>query len=89
MAREGLGEALTGERIGQPLSHESFRFQAPTRLGTWKATREGASLQAPKRLGGVVELGMCGRTLDGNREILALAGRRMPVRIGKVRSRSR
>jgi hypothetical protein len=26
VAREGLGEALTGESIGQPLSRESFLF---------------------------------------------------------------
>ena len=30
VAREGLGEALTGVRIGQPLSRESFLFWLPT-----------------------------------------------------------
>ena len=29
VAREGLGEALTGGRIGQPLSRESFLFWVP------------------------------------------------------------
>ena len=37
----------------------------------------------------VVEPGMCGCALYGNREILALAGRSTLVRIGKARSRSR
>jgi hypothetical protein len=32
---------------------------------------------------------MCGRSLYGNREILGLAGNVLPVRVGKVRSRSR
>ena len=30
VAREGLGEALTGVRVGQPLSRESFLFWVPT-----------------------------------------------------------
>jgi hypothetical protein len=30
VAREGLSEALTGGRIGQPLSRESFLFWVPT-----------------------------------------------------------
>ena len=30
VAREGFGEALTGGRIGQPLSRESFLFWVPT-----------------------------------------------------------
>ena len=29
-AREGIGEALTGERIGQPLSRESPSSRVPT-----------------------------------------------------------
>src|SRR6202140_2457610 len=30
VAREGFGEALTGGRIGQPLSRERFLFWVPT-----------------------------------------------------------
>jgi hypothetical protein len=30
VAREGLGEALTGVRIGEPSSRESFLFWVPT-----------------------------------------------------------
>jgi hypothetical protein len=37
VAREGLGEALTGVRIGQPLSRESFLFWVPTPCIWWKA----------------------------------------------------
>jgi hypothetical protein len=40
--REVWREALTGVRIGQPLSHESHSSRAPTRLCTRKATRLGA-----------------------------------------------
>jgi hypothetical protein len=47
VAREGVGEALTGVRIGQPLSRENgFLFRTPTRSLTWKATRTGAPTQA-------------------------------------------
>ena len=48
VAREGLGEALTGERIGQPLSRESFLFWVPTPCKWWKATHPGASARAPR-----------------------------------------
>ena len=89
MIREDHGEALTGERIGQPLSRESLQSQMPTRLGTWKAIRTGALLRAHERSGVVADPGMCVRTLNGNREILAVAGSGTPVRIGKARSRSR
>ena len=43
VAREGLGEALTGARIGQPVSRESFLFWVPTPCIWWKATHSGAS----------------------------------------------
>ena len=52
VAREGLSEALTGERIGQPLSRESFLFWVPTPCKLWKATRPGrviASARATRR----------------------------------------
>jgi hypothetical protein len=39
VAREGLGEALTGGCIGQPLSRESFLSWVPTQCILWKATR--------------------------------------------------
>jgi hypothetical protein len=48
--------------------------------------------RAMRALGGsgvVVDPGICGRSLYGNREILGLAGKVLPVRVGKVRNRSR
>ena len=90
VAREGLGEALTGVRIGQPLSRESFLFWVPTPCIWWKATYSGASARAPGRPGVVRDPGMCRRSLRGNREISRSTVRQPPsVRIGKARSRSR
>ena len=37
VAREDLDEALTGVRVGQPLSRESFLFRVPTPCLWWKA----------------------------------------------------
>jgi hypothetical protein len=59
VAREDLGEALTGGRIGQPLSRESFLFWVPTLCKWWKATHPGASARAPGRPGVVRDPGMC------------------------------
>ena len=89
-AREGIGEALTGERIGQPLSRESFLFWVPTPCKLWKATCPGALTRAFGRPGVVRDPGMCRRSLHGNREISRSTVRQQPaVRIGKARSRSR
>ena len=90
VAREGLSEALTGVRIGQPLSRESFLFWVPTQCILWKATRSGAPSRAFGRPGVVRDPGMCRRSLRGNREISrSTAWQQPPVRIGKARSRSR
>ena len=90
VAREGLGEALTGGRIGQPLSRESFLFWVPTQCKLWKATRPGVPSRAPGRPGVARDPGMCRRSLRGNREISRSTVRQKPpVRIGKARSRSR
>ena len=69
VAREGLGEALTGERIGQPLSRERVSFWVPTPCIRWKATCPDATAKAPGRPGMVRDPGMCRRSLRGNREI--------------------
>jgi hypothetical protein len=50
-AREGFGEALTGERIGQPLSRERVSFRVPTPCIRWKAICPDATSQAPGRPG--------------------------------------
>lgn len=87
--REGVSEALTGVRTGQPWSRERPLSQVSTRLETWKATRTGARVRVPERPGVVEDPGMCERFLYGNREILGLTGDALPVRIGRARSRSR
>jgi hypothetical protein len=68
-AREGCGEALTGERIGQPLSRERVSFWVPTPCIRWKAICPDATSQAPERPGVVRDPGMCRRSLRGNREV--------------------
>ena len=47
--REDVGEALTGERAGQPLSRESFLIRMPTLLRWRKATRKGAISRVTER----------------------------------------
>jgi hypothetical protein len=69
VAREGIGETLTGERTGQPLSRERVLSQVPTPYAERKATLTGALAQVPVRPGVVEDPGMCGRSLHGNREI--------------------
>jgi hypothetical protein len=52
----------------------------------------GEALGAPRRLGVVVDTGMCGRSWHGNREISWSASasiRAALVRVGRARSRSR
>lgn len=91
--REVRGEALTGVRVGQPLSHEMFmQTWVPTPLLWRKATRAGAPSQVPARPSGVRDPGMHVRFLHGNREICELTqrvGNRAKVRVGKARSQSR
>ena len=90
MHREAQREALTGVRIGQPLSHDRSLSRVPTLFHLRKATRMGASTQALVRPGVVVDPGMCARSVHGNREISGLTGRSIGLaRIGKARSRSR
>jgi hypothetical protein len=90
-SREGVSEALTGVRTGQPLSRERTLFRVPTRLKTRKAKRRGALAQAPRRPGVVEDPGMYGSSLHGNREISSSTTRNPNgvVRVGKARSRSR
>lgn len=88
--REGVGEALTGERAGQPLSRESNTIRAPT-LSHWrKAIRTAAIARVAARPCVVIEPGMHESSLHGNREISGLATLPLGmVRIGKARSHSR
>ena len=91
-AREGIGEALTGERIGQPLSRESTLILGADVVPLTEGNTDGRERRAPRRPGVVVDTGMCGRSLLGNREISWSASDSMRaalVRVGKARSRSR
>ncbi len=74
--REGVGEASAGEHAGQPLSRERRLSREPTLYSERKATRTGAITRAPGRPGVVVDPGMYGRSLRGNREISSLTGGR-------------
>ena len=91
--REVRGEALTGVRAGQPLSHEMFiQSRVPRPLLWSKATCASAPSQVPARPGGVRDPGMHVRSLHGNREICELTKRGCKpamVRVGKARSQSR
>jgi hypothetical protein len=90
-AREGVGEALTGVCIGQPLSRENgFLFRAPTRSLTWKATRRNALCRQRSYGSAWSETLACADApCTGTGRSWALAGEAPPVRIGKARSRSR
>jgi hypothetical protein len=88
--REVCGEALTGERTGQPLSHDRTISRVPTPSSVRKATRPSAPTQVLGWPGVVEDPGMCARSLHGNREISGLTSRSTGLaRIGKARSRSR
>jgi hypothetical protein len=87
--REGVSEALTGVRTGQVLSRERSIYSGADMVSNMEGNTDGRVMRAPERPGVVEDPGMCGRSLHGNREILGLAGKALPVRIGKARNRSR
>ena len=70
--REVRLEALTGARVGQPLSRVRNSIRVPTPSDSRKATRMGALSQAPVRPGVVADPGMHARSLRGTREISSL-----------------
>jgi hypothetical protein len=89
VAREGLGEALTGECIGQPLSRERSLILGADAVHKVEGNMSGRDNARSGRPGVVRDPGMCRRSLRGNREISRSAVRQKPpVRIGKARSRS-
>ena len=90
VAREGLGEALTGERIGQLLSRESFysgcRHRANGgRQHIWARQRERPDDPAWSETLACANAPCAGTGRSHDRPF----GNRPPVRIGKARSRSR
>ena len=89
VTREGVSEALTGVRTGQVLSRERSIIPGADMVSNMEGNTDGRAMRAPGRPGVVEDPGMRGHSLHGNREILGLAGRALPVRIGKARSHSR
>jgi len=88
--REGDGEASAGEHIGQPLSRENLSNPGADVFEITEGHTGGRDMRVSARPGVVVDPGMCGRSLHGNREVSGLAcARRAQVRIGKARSRTR
>src|SRR5258706_15823334 len=86
--REVCGEALTGERAGQPLSHEIFLIQDAD-VVTYTEGKTDGRVTASARTVLRGRRPWHARTL-GNREISSLAIRSQGVvRVGKARSRSR
>jgi hypothetical protein len=76
--REARHEALTGVRVGQPLSRERKSDPGRRRCPHWrKATRAGALMRVPAWPRVVVEPGMHVRSLHGNREISRLTSRNL------------
>src|SRR5438093_12189168 len=91
VAREGISEALTGERIGQPLSRESTLFLgADVVLLTEGNTQRRDVIASARTARRGRRHWLCVRLLRENREISRLTVRQQPpVRVGKARSRSR
>ena len=68
-AREGVGEALTGARVGRAIEPRNHQFGVPTSSPWWKATRPVAlceSLAGPARS---ENHGMHGTSKRENREV--------------------
>jgi hypothetical protein len=64
-----VAEALTEGSTGGLLSSEITNFRVPTTWSGWEGNTSCSAMQAIERPGGVKELGMCGHSLHGNREI--------------------
>src|SRR5471030_2276668 len=88
--REGVREASVGEHAGQPWSHEMVYFPDADVLQYAEGNTYERAIASARRSGVVVEPGMHGHALRGNREISRPASRNSGLaRIGKARSRSR
>src|SRR5437868_13006206 len=77
-AREGIGEALTGERIGQPLSRESTLILGADVVLLTEGNTDGRDNASARRPGVVLDHGMFARSLLGDRGILWSARPRLP-----------
>src|SRR6476620_10983719 len=91
-AREGIGEAFTGERIGQPLSRESTLILGADVVPVTEGNTDGRDSASAQKARRGRRHWHVGRSLPGNREISWSASASMRaalVRVGKARSRSR
>ena len=89
----GRGEALTGESTGGLLSSEITSSRMPTRCSAEEGNISGNDpTRVTTGFGGVIEPGMCGRSLHENRETSVGSNRpRLDGRlddVGKVNSRT-
>jgi hypothetical protein len=88
--REDVGEASVGERAGQPLSRDRKLIPGADAVCVAEGNMPKSANASAWGPGVVEEPGMHACALRGNREISRPTVRQPPpVRIGKVRSRSR
>ena len=64
-----MAEALTEGSAGGLLSSEITSSRVPTTWSDGEGNTFCSVMRVAERLGGVLELGMCGHLLHGNREI--------------------
>src|SRR5436190_17911982 len=67
-ACEGISEALTGERTGQPLSRERSLFPDADVVPLTEGNTDGRDIASAQTVRRVVDTGMCRRSVRGNRE---------------------
>jgi hypothetical protein len=93
VVREGGGEALTGERAGQPLSRENGESLSGADAVEGRGRQHRLLRHREQQLDPARSqtLRMHGSTLHGNREILPSSGRQQlrPDRIGKSKDARR
>ena len=92
VAREGLSEALTGERIGQPLSRESTLIPGADVVPLTEGNTDGRDNASAQMAGRGLRHWHVRTLFARNREISWSASASMRaalVRVGKARSRSR
>lgn len=91
VAYHDAGEASVGEHAGQPLSRENSAISGADAFGAAEGNMDRRVMRVPTQPGVVVDPGMHGSSLHGNREISGLAAfsSENTVRSGKARSRSR
>ncbi len=64
-----VAEALTEGSTGGLLSSEITSFRMPTMWFGWEGKMDCSVMRVAVQSGGVLEPGMCGHSLRGNREI--------------------